>query len=356
MMKKNELTLSGVLLEHVIYLVFWVTVLLLPVVMLGSFEHLRWQRLVLEWIRIFPFIVLFLLHNYVLFPNLFLKGRRCFYGISILGSLALMLGLFPLCREFQHILLPLEPPRKLEGVLLSHSIPFFQIRHFADKLVFGLLIVGFNAVLKNYFVQQELLHQEESRSRELLQSELNFLKNQISPHFFMNTLNNIHALIDYDPDAAKETVISLSRLMRHILYDSRSDRIPLSKEFQFVRSYVELMRLKTSEKVSVVCELPASAPDKSVPPLLFTSLIENAFKHGVSLLGKSYISIVFSFPDEHHLQCCVTNSNHASVTTGCSGIGLENTYRRLELEFPSQYSMDIRKDEQEYQVTLTIPV
>ncbi|WP_157131889.1 sensor histidine kinase [Phocaeicola plebeius] len=233
----------------------------------------------------------------------------------------------------------------------------YGVRNLSDKILFMILIMAFNLLLKYFFMQQQKLRLEETKSREAIQTELNFLKNQISPHFFMNTLNNIHALIDYDPDIAKETVLSLSRMMRHILYESKSRRVHIKKEMDFIRSYVELMRLKTSEKVAISCNIPDNLPDKSIPPLIFTSLIENAFKHGVSLKEKSYICIDFSFPDEGHMKCRIANSNHSANRQGeHKGIGLENTKRRLDIEFPSAYILEISDTPNEYTVNINIPI
>lgn len=125
----------------------------------------------------------------------------------------------------------------------------------------------------------------------------------------------------------------------------------------FIRSYVELMRLKTSEKVAISCNIPDNLPDKSIPPLIFTSLIENAFKHGVSLKEKSYICIDFSFPDEGHMKCRIANSNHSANRQGeHKGIGLENTRRRLDIEFPSAYILEISDTPNEYTVNINIPI
>lgn len=253
------------------------------------------------------------------------------------------------------MLLPAEPPRPLQEVGMHKGL--FIIRNLSDKILFMILIQAFNLLLKYFFIQQQKLRLEEAKSREAIQTELNFLKNQISPHFFMNTLNNIHALIDYDSDVAKETVISLSCMMRHILYDSQSKKVPIKKEMDFIRSYVELMKLKTSEKVLITCNIPEDFPEKNIPPLIFTSLIENAFKHGISLKEKSYISIDFSFPDEKHLRCRIVNSNHSLKNqNGYKGIGLENTRRRLDIEFSSSYELDIDCTEKEFIVNLNIPI
>lgn len=113
----------------------------------------------------------------------------------------------------------------------------------------------------------------------------------------MNTLNNIHALVDIDTEEAKHAIIKLSNLMRHLLYDSEGTKTPIKKEIQFIESYIELMRLRFSEKVKITVTIPTIVPDKTIPPLLFTSLLENAFKHGISYKSESFINLNLSFTD-----------------------------------------------------------
>lgn len=342
-------------IENVIYILLWFVLLFFPILILGGTGNFSWNRLVLEWVRLIPFLLFFLVHNSLLIPDFLFKKKISIYVCGVTFSMILISMLFFVCREIQFMILPDEPPRPLQGIEV-HSGSFF-VRGLFDKLLFMFLILSYNLLLKYFFIQQQKLRLEETKSREAIQTELNFLKNQISPHFFMNTLNNIHALIDYAPDVAKETVISLSRMMRHILYESQSRRVHIEKEMDFIRSYVELMRVKTSEKVIISCSIPEILPDKSIPPLIFISLIENAFKHGVSLKEKSYISIDFLFPDENHIKCRIANSNHsANHQKEHKGIGLENTRRRLDIEFPSAYTLDINDTENEYIVNINIPI
>lgn len=349
LMEKND----GHIIETAIYALLWSVFFLFPILIIGWNGNLRWERVVLEWIRLVPFLLFFMMHNSLLLPVFLMKKRYLMYGCGLIFTMVLVIMLFPVCRDIHILVLPDKA---------FHAIPdkmavTYGVRNLSDKILFMILITVFNLLLKYFFIQQQKLRLEETKSREAIQTELNFLKNQISPHFFMNTLNNIHALIDYDPDVAKETVISLSRMMRHILYDSQSNRVPIRKEMDFIRSYVELMRLKTSEKVEISCNIPELLPDKNIPPLIFTSLIENAFKHGISLKEKSYIHIDFLFPDTDQFSCCIVNSNHSAKDRDThKGIGLENTKRRLDIEFPSAYRLDINNSEKEYTVILTIPI
>ena len=220
----------------------------------------------------------------------------------------------------------------------------------------SILIIGFDTGL---VLSVKWAQSEQNRIRmekESVENQLAFLRNQVSPHFFMNTLNNIHSLIDFDTTEAKDSVIRLSRLMRHLLYDSEADKIPLQKELEFVQNYVDLMKLRFSNKVNIQLEIPGHIPDKTIPPLLFTSFLENAFKHGIHIQGASFVSIAFAFVDEQ-LVFAMKNSNpHLQKEEEQTGIGIENSRKRLDLLYGNQYSLEINDGKEEFLLTLTLPL
>ena len=152
-----------------------------------------------------------------------------------------------------------------------------------------------------------------------MEAELKNLRNQLNPHFLLNTLNNIYALIAFDTDKAQEAVQELSRLLRHVLYDNQQNFVPLNKEMDFIRNYIGLMRIRLSDQVKVETTFDVH-PDSRTPiaPLIFISLIENAFKHGISPTEPSYISIRFA-EDEHTISCEIENTNHPKTQADKSG-------------------------------------
>lgn len=183
----------------------------------------------------------------------------------------------------------------------------------------------------------ETARQEAEQSR--MEAELNNLRNQLNPHFLLNTLNNIYALIAFDTDKAQQAVQDLSKLLRHVLYENRGTFVPLCKEIDFIHNYIELMRIRLVKGVSLVINIEV-AKDSQTPiaPLIFISLIENAFKHGISPTEPSFISITIS-EREGQVVCEIANSNHPknrSDKSG-SGIGLEQVKKRLELLYPGRY-------------------
>jgi sensor histidine kinase YesM len=226
-----------------------------------------------------------------------------------------------------------------------------------NTFLISLLIAGFNTAIAstNKWVDEEQSRKEVEK--EHIKSELDFLQSQISPHFFMNTLNNIHALIEADQELAQNAVIRLSELMRYLLYESGRGTTTLKKEVEFLRSYINLMQLRVDNSVKVDINLPSVIENVNLPPLLFISFIENAFKHGVSYREPSHLS----FSLEHHSGIIeFTSVNTISSAIGASpkkegGIGLENIRKRLDLLYGDKYSLDIANNEKEFVVKLIIP-
>ncbi|GAB4020777.1 sensor histidine kinase [Spirosoma koreense] len=192
-------------------------------------------------------------------------------------------------------------------------------------------------------------------------SELSFLKAQINPHFFFNTLNNIYALTLIDVETAREALHRLSRMMRYVLYETQSGTTLLSKEMAFLSDYIQLMQLRLTDKVTVTLDTPAPLSDQPIAPMLFLPFVENAFKHGVSTLDPSWIQVSVQ-QQGHRLQLDVRNTLFSQKSTSLeagNGIGLTNTRRRLDLLYPGQYTLHIDEHnpagQYHVQLILTMP-
>jgi len=172
----------------------------------------------------------------------------------------------------------------------------------------------------------------------------------------MNTLNNIHSLVDINTNEAKEAIIKLSRMMRYLLYETDTEKTTLRKEIEFLESYINLMKLRFSEKVRISLKLPTVIPEKTIPPFLFISLIENAFKHGVSYREESFIDINLMIADERLLLVVMNSKADNNPIKEYSGIGLDNTRKRLALIYGSNYHFDIIDKESLFTVNLSIPL
>ncbi|WP_430814052.1 response regulator [Carboxylicivirga sp. RSCT41] len=206
--------------------------------------------------------------------------------------------------------------------------------------------------------QQKAEIDEEKNKVEALfvQSELAYLRSQVSPHFLMNTLNNIHALIDVDAEEAKGYIIILSKLMRHLLYESERETNSIQIEVDFVRNYVELMRLRFEGKVDIQLNIQEALPACSIPPLLFTSLLENAFKHGIGIDKTSFIHIDIK-AEENNFLFEIKNliPDQSTSANKQAGIGIVNTRKRLDLLYRDKYELKITERDNVYTARLKVP-
>lgn len=364
------------LLENLIYLIIWLVIFAAPLFNLNypqSGER-DWGMILMMWKRTLPFFFLFLLNNYVLAPFFLIRRKSWKYVLFVVLAL-LVLSVFELRRPFP----PAEsrdrrPPfpqeerfrfpdgRQREGNPGRQARPFpssppfpFFLRLMVNHWVIAILLLGLNIATKFLFKSIR----DDRRLRELekhtLEVELNYLKAQVNPHFFMNTLNNIHALIDLDTEKAKRTIIELSKMMRYVLYGANQTQVSLAKEIQFIENYVTLMRIRYTEGIEIRMQLPQAIPEATIPPLLLVTIIENAFKHGVSYRHSSFVHIVIAIGDER-LSCLVANRVLPSLTPRHPGMGLENMRKRLSLLYENNYTLDTQQSDEEYRVTLIIPL
>ncbi|MDX2415406.1 MAG: histidine kinase [Bacteroidales bacterium] len=355
--------------EVMLLVLVWVVLIASPLLFRADgISELR--ELIAPLETIVPLFIIFILNRFVLVPKLLFRNKNLLYFISVFGLIALFtLGSYfvttekildrPGQTEF------LDPPRHLPPDARppdnNRSHPGEPERGgpippFANLLIFSILMVGFDTGLKISFKLAQTEREKAVLETENVATQLAFLRNQISPHFFMNTLNNIHAQIDINTEEAKESVIRLSRLMRHLIYDSEAESIPLKKELEFLSNYVDLMSLRYSDKIEIDLDIPATLPEKTIPPLLFTSFIENAFKHGISYEKPSFIKIIFRCNKEE-LAMEVRNSNNSGDRKNeASGIGIENSRKRLDLIYGDTYKLDIQSGGDVHIVRLKIPL
>jgi sensor histidine kinase YesM len=189
------------------------------------------------------------------------------------------------------------------------------------------------------------------------QAELRNLRNQINPHFLLNTLNNIYALTAFDTAKAQEAIQELSKMMRHILYEYQKPLIPLKEEIDFLENYVKLMRIRLPQSVEVTFNATHPKGTVEVAPMILISLVENAFKHGTSPTEPSFVHINIT-AEESKLICDIQNSNNPKTASDHSGhgIGLQQVKRRLELAYPNRYTWQqgTKDNDKTYYSTITI--
>ena len=257
-----------------------------------------------------------------------------------------------------HLLMQLLPPPDMG----HHDHPEREIQEVIGFFIINAMLYALVAGLSVAIKMTSSWYQVESMRRELEKSraeaELQNLKSQLNPHFLFNTLNNIYSLIAFSPERAQEAVHDLSRLLRYVLYDSSRPQVLLDSELDFIRNYVELMRIRLPEHVKVTTDISAEKPDVMIAPLLFISLIENAFKHGVSNSRPSFIDMEIRQKGSL-VVCIIKNScfpkDEAHDKSG-SGIGIKNLRKRLELIYPDRYVFSYGVDGDNYHCMLEIKI
>ena len=206
-----------------------------------------------------------------------------------------------------------------------------------DCLNFAIFAGGSTALAlarKWFTADQKLQESEAARAK----AELYNLRSQINPHFLLNTLNNIYALTAIDQERAQDAIQQLSKMLRHMLYDNQESSVALSDELQFLENYISLMKIRLSANVDVTFAHNVEMPGVRIAPLIFISLVENAFKHGISPTEQSFVHIEINATD-HDINCRIENSNHPKSSQDRSGhgIGLNQVQRRLDLAYPNHY-------------------
>ncbi|MCD8297689.1 MAG: sensor histidine kinase [Prevotella sp.] len=299
----------------------------------------------------FPLLMCILFYmNYLwLVPRYFINNRyRVFICVNIITVIIFtiaMQGLMQVLFMREAMLDPLRPPRiHNEDDIFSKIAMLFTI---TGKHVLPLFLTAVVAVLLR--LAQRWQQAENGRKEMEIQkteAELKNLRNQINPHFLLNTLNNIYALISFDHEKAQKAVLSLSALLRQMLYENKK-AISMREETEFLNNYVNLMRLRVGKNVRI--EVKFTLPqqkDVYIAPFIFISLVENAFKHGVSNSQPSYISIDIS-TDGDKVICEIKNSNYPKSSSDQSGhgIGLEQVAKRLEASYKDKYEWSRGVDE-----------
>lgn len=400
---------SRVAIEYIIYFLFWGALFMSPFwgfILGSSTSGVEWDRVYKFWIYLLPAVVLFFVNNNLLMPFLLLNKKRerhyllyliCIIALVYLGSLIITSAMGVRAPLHKRSAKMMDHP---DGAMPRRKAPRMQVYAFYEKaqpsihsffnendvhnikmsppfeknkdipfaflhpdsvqILLIVFVLVFNICVRLFFLT--LRNDEHLREveKEKLRTELDYLKYQINPHFFMNTLNNIHALIDIDSAKAQEAVIGLSKMMRHVLYESHSPFVSLEKEIEFLNSYVELMRLRYTTALNVRISFSSDCEGYYVPSLLFVSFLENAFKHGVSHNKDSSIAVSVSVEDEKIIFSCVNSSREKAdddiAARKRAGIGIDNVRKRLSLIYGEEHTLEIEKNKTRFSVLLKIPV
>lgn len=312
-----------------------------------------------------PYILLFWFNN-ALINKVLMKNRTKAYLIYVTILILLMWG-------WQYFEFHFDAPRKAPK-FPDHAPPFRSLipMPLLTDWMYTLLVVGTNLAVALIFQRYTDRLEHESMMKANAENELANLKAQINPHFYMNMLNNIHGMIEIDPEKAQGMVIDMSSLMRYMLYDSSRELIPLTDEIDFLRNYIRVMeRRYPPDKVSISLDFPSKkeAEGIQVPPLLFLVFAENAFKHGISYREPSSVEISMKIAGKgseensgHEaasraatLEFSCINTCHSDGSTP-PGIGLANIRQRLRLLYGDRATLAVNRAERTFYVTLIIPL
>ena len=289
-------------------------------------------------------IVTFYLNYYVLIPRLLIQRSILIYVVITIA----LIGVFTLLKSV------------INEAFDLNEMPFRQGRsgHW-NTFVPGMILLTIGLSITISFIRkwQAEVNLRQQLEQEKVTSELMLLKAQINPHFFFNTLNTIYSYTLSDGEIARTAITNLSKMMRYVLYDAAGKHTPLTKEFNFIREYVELMKLRTGRKTTVHLKVPEEGGDMMIAPMVFLPFVENAFKHGVSGIQEGYISIHILL-NNGNVELIVRNTVYKSRRANedeSNGIGITNTTRRLELLYPDKYTLSMGMvSENEYEAKLKL--
>jgi len=335
--------------SKVIHILVWIILFCLPVIFSlnnapdNFFSYLR------DWFPLLFSGVIFYL-NYLIFINWYLfKANYLTFILINLVLIALTTWLTFLSFDFFRSFIdnPSQPDNSPHPPLL---LIFFRIA--SSQLLTVAVAIAIKSTSRWYQTEQR----QKQLEQEHLESELTNLKNQLNPHFFFNTLNNIYSLIAIDQDRAQEVVLHLSKMMRYHLYESNSAFVPLSREIDFINYYIELMGLRLSDHVKVTRTIDVPHKNMQIAPLLFITLVENAFKHGVSATANSEIALDLNITAGNVLTFSVKNTAFPKKEQDLSGsgIGLKNLIKRLNLLYPNRHTFTQKLENNIFESTLTL--
>lgn len=331
--------------------VWAVVILAMPLATLLSTQDLQATRtsLLVVWGMFLSPLVVYFVNFYLFGPHLFFKRR---YWWFVLCNLVLILGLNS---QFFLVYLNRNSIPNMPAMDANMWIGFFSgmLMFIVLNCVIAAVAIGIRQMIRTRQIKQQLA-EEKAKNTE---AELAWLKNQINPHFLFNTLNNISSLIQIDADKAQDSIAQLSDLLRYAMYETRRETVPLQGEVEFMRNYVELMELRCNDKTIVNSTFNVQCSTLEIAPLLFISLIENAFKHGISSNRDSRIDIRLEQNEEKLVFTCDnTNFPKDDADRSGSGIGIENTRRRLDLIYKDRYSWEQSLEDNIYHVRIELRI
>ena len=331
----------------VYHTIFWIVYFLfISIVFLNAYGiHDIWFYF--QILGFMPFSISLVYFNiYVLIPKLLHQRKYLSYAVSL--CLAMVVAAYAdqvIKKYYVHI-----------GLSIFAYTSGTNIASVFSEAVGLFYLVGFTTSIKlskDWIKNQRLLQE---REKQYLETELNFLKTQIHPHFFFNTLNNLYSLTLKKSDEAPEVVLKLSALMSYMLYESNEAMVPLGKEITYLQNYLDLEKLRFGQRLIVRFDMEGDIEEVTIPPMILILFLENSFKHGIKN-NVHQIEIDISLKvEEGYLYFRMENPLGDRPLTNNAGIGLKNAARRLDLLYGNHYRLDLSERDNLFSVALKIPV
>ena len=331
------------------HILFWVVYFTFNVFRWGSYFDDYWYSIKSNLVEFPIHIIVVYINVYYLIPKFILRKKYLQY----LGSIILMLILVYLVRTgLNYLLVTKEIWPEAED-----SGRFLERNHIIAVILGELYVLGFVTAIKLLIDWPLELKRNEDLAKLQLSTELKFLRTQIQPHFFFNTLNNLYALTLKKSDDAPRLVIKLSDLMQYVLYEVNSSKASLLQEINHINNYLDIEHIRFKDRVETEMDITGDIEDVEVPPLLFLSFIENCFKHGLKENDKIKINMSFEIVNKKYLEFTLSNNFNPNLNQeNKQGIGIKNTERRLKLLFASDFILETKMQNSTYNLFLKIPV
>lgn len=287
-------------------------------------------------------VAIFYIHLYFIIP-LTLDKRKFFFWLSacliiVVSFVAIKCGYRFYMNELSGLKIAVAGEEYKFDLTSNILAGFFVTNGF---LIFLSTVYKFTV---DWFFNEKEKSELEKQS---LTAELAFLKSQINPHFLFNSLNNIYSLAYQKSDATPDAILKLSEIMRYMLYESNDNRVSLEKEITYLKSFIELQKLRFKGNAYVVLEVEGHINNQFIVPLILISFVENAFKHGLATDKENPIHINISVFEDKML-FTIKNKKHKSNKDQTGGIGMVNVKRRLDLTYPEKYKLTVENREDDY--------
>ncbi|SCY47803.1 sensor histidine kinase [Flavobacterium caeni] len=298
-------------------------------------------------------VVFFYLNYYVFIPRYYFAKRYFLFGAIVFFSYAMIVAIPEFVFEMKFNAPPIGspngPPPGFEGKFRMGPRPNGMFFILYGGSVFQFLLVLILSIMLRTRHQLRLL------SSEKLKAEVSYLKAQINPHFLFNTLNSLYALTIAKSDDAPDAVIKLSNMMRYVVTESSNDLVPLEKEINYIKDYIDLQKLRIADASNLEFTIIGNTQGKRIAPLVVIPFIENAFKYGVNAEEDWHISIAIEITENDFILGVSNNKVNVQFSDDeASEQGIDNTKKRLEIIYPGKHELVIKDEPHHFNVHLKI--